>query len=82
MDKAFYLSNRLRMKGILVETDLSGKSLKSQMKRADKMGSTYVLIIGDREISERRGLLRNMRTSTQQDISLDALEETLMEIAR
>lgn len=82
VDKAFFLSNRLRMRGIRVETDHSGRSLKSQMKRADKLSSTFVLIIGEREISENRALLRNMQSSTQEEIALDQLEETIMKIAR
>ncbi len=82
VDRAFFLSNSLRMKGIRVEMDHSGRSLKSQMKKADKLSSTFVLIVGDREIDENRALLRNMRTSTQEEICLDKLEETIMEIAR
>ena len=81
-DKAFLLSNRLRMRGIRVETDHSGRSLKSQMKRADKLRSLFALIIGEKEISENRAFLRNMRTSTQEEIGLDTLEETIMQIAR
>jgi histidyl-tRNA synthetase len=80
--RAFILSNRLRMKGIRIETDHSGRSLKSQMKRADKLNSTFVLIIGEREISENRALLRNMHTSSQEEIGLDHLEETIMKRAR
>jgi histidyl-tRNA synthetase len=82
VDKAFYLSNSLRFKGIRVETDHSGRSLKSQMKRADKLNSAFVLILGTREISENRALLRNMNTSTQEEVDLDKLEETIMKIAR
>ena len=48
------------------------------MKRADKLNSAFVLIIGEREISENRALLRNMHTSSQEEIGLDQLEETIM----
>ena len=82
VDKAFILSNRLRRRGIRIETDLSGRSLQSQMKRADKLNSAFVLIIGEREISENRALLRNMLTSSQEEIGLDQLEETIMKSAR
>jgi histidyl-tRNA synthetase len=82
MDKAFFLANRLRMKGIRVETDPSGRSLKSQMKKADKLKSAFVLIFGEREISENRALLRNMQSSTQEEIALDQLEETIMKRVR
>ena len=61
VEKAFFLCNRLRMKGIRVEMDYAGRSLKSQMKRADKLKSSFALIIGEREIDENRALLRNMQ---------------------
>ena len=81
-EKAFFLCNRLRMKGIRVEMDYAGRSLKSQMKRADKLKSSFALILGEREIDENRALLRNMRTSTQEEVALDDLEETIMKISR
>ena len=37
--------------------DHAGRSLKSQMKRADKLKSLYTLILGEREISENKALL-------------------------
>jgi len=82
VDKAFSLCNRLRMKGVRVEMDYHSRSLKSQMKKADKLNSAFALILGEREIEENRALLRNMRASTQEEISLDEFEETIMKIAR
>ena len=70
------------MKGIRVEMDYGGRSLKSQMKRADRLKSSFVLILGDREIDENRALLRNMTTSTQEEVILAELEETIMNKAR
>ncbi len=75
LEKAFSLCNRLRMKGIRVEMDYGGRSLKSQMKRANKLNSAFTLILGDREIDENRALLRDMRASTQEDVALDKLEK-------
>lgn len=77
LDEAFLLCNRLRMQGIRVEMDYAGRSLKSQMKKADKLQSTYTLILGEREIEENRALLRNMHTSTQEEVGLDQLEENI-----
>jgi histidyl-tRNA synthetase len=76
-EMAFLLCNRLRMKGIWVEMDYAGKSLKSQMKRADRLGSRFVLIIGEKEITERRAELRDMANSKQESVSFDDLEEIL-----
>jgi len=82
LGNAFSLCNRLRMKGIRVDMDYGGRSLKSQMKRANKLNSAFTLILGDREIDENRALLRNMIASTQEEVGLDELEETIMKIAR
>jgi histidyl-tRNA synthetase len=82
VDKAFSLCNRLRMNGVRVEMDYHSRSLKSQMKKANRLNSAYALILGEREIEENRALLRNMRASAQEEVSLDGLEETIMKIAR
>ncbi|MGZ3577744.1 MAG: histidine--tRNA ligase [Syntrophales bacterium] len=79
---AFSLCNRLRTMGIKTEMDYGGKSLKSQMKRADKLSSHYALILGDREISENRAEFRNMQKGTQETIGLDNLENTIVKILR
>lgn len=81
LGKAFRLCNQLRMKGVHVEMDYCGRSLKSQMKRADKMKSLYTLILGDREISENKALLRTMMNSTQEEIDLNLLEEKIIQMA-
>jgi histidyl-tRNA synthetase len=44
--------------------------------------SAYTLILGEREIAENKALLRNMLSSTQTEIDLDRLEETITELAR
>jgi histidyl-tRNA synthetase len=82
VEKAFFLCNRFRMNGIRAEMDYTGRSLKSQMKRADKLKSSFALIIGEREIDDNRALLRNMRASTQEEVSLDDLENAIMKISR
>lgn len=82
LEKAFFLCNRLRMKGIRVEMDYNSRSLKGQMKRANRWNSAFTLILGEREIEENRALLRNMRASAQEEVGLDDLEETIMKIAR
>ncbi|MGZ3580968.1 MAG: histidine--tRNA ligase, partial [Syntrophales bacterium] len=79
---AFSLCNQLRTMGIKTEMDYGGKSLKSQMKRADKLSSHYALILGDREISENRAEFRNMQKGTQETIGLDDLENTIVKILR
>jgi histidyl-tRNA synthetase len=77
-EKAFYLCNRIRMRGIQADMDYAGRSLKSQMKRADKLKSAFTLILGEREIEENRALLRDMRQSSQEMVGLAELEELIL----
>jgi histidyl-tRNA synthetase len=77
---AFVLCNRLRMAGARVETDYGARSLKSQMKRSDKLRCRYTLILGERELQEKKALLRDMKDSSQQPVGLDDAETTLLNI--
>jgi histidyl-tRNA synthetase len=80
---AFGLTQELRRRGICAAMDYSDKSLKSQMKRADKLNSAYALIFGDhKEIDANRAELRNMSTKNQQSLSLDNLLEAVTNILK
>ncbi len=57
--------------------DYSDKSLKSQMKRADKLNSSFTLILGDEEIEKNSVKLRDMNSKKQEILPLDKLPETL-----
>ncbi len=67
---AFILSQKLREKGVCAETDICGRSLKAQMKYADKAGAKYVIVIGDNEIAENEAELRNMSTGERVKVAL------------
>jgi len=74
--KAFEIANRLHLEGIKAEIDYEGRSLKAQMRRANKLGSRYVLIVGENELESGRAMLRNMTRMDQEEIRLDeAVEE-------
>jgi len=79
---AFGLTNELRRAGISTEMDYSDKSLKSQMKRADKLNTSFTLIIGDKEIDEKRVELRNMNTKNQQVLPMNNLQDTIIKIIK
>jgi histidyl-tRNA synthetase len=57
---AFALVHRLRHEGMRVELDASGKSLKSQMRRADKSGARHALIIGEDELGAQAATIRDL----------------------
>ena len=67
---AFVLCQKLRALGICADTDHVGRSVKAQMKYADKAGAANVLVIGDNEISENKALIKNMKTGAQIETSL------------
>jgi histidyl-tRNA synthetase len=74
---AFEWMCKLGLDGIRVEMDFSDKSLKSQMKRANRLGSDYVLILGDNEMEAGEAVLRNMKTREQTSVPIDKLVENL-----
>jgi len=69
--RCFQLMHELRKAGLRVDMDLEEKSLKSQMKQADKAGAAYVLIVGDQELEQGKGVLRNMKTKEQSELEID-----------
>ncbi len=71
--KGFTLANAMRVKKFSVAMDHEGRSLKSQMKQANKVGARFVFIIGDTELESGRGILRNMLgNAEQQEVELSA----------
>ena len=60
--------------------DYAGRSLKAQLRRADKVRARYVLIVGDDELKSGRAQLRDMNDSSQQEVALDNLAEKLGEL--
>ena len=67
----------LSLSGIRTEIDFSGKSLKSLMKRANRLQAGHVLIAGEDEIENGSAILRNLHTKEQVDIPLADLSETI-----
>jgi len=76
-DWAFPVVHRLRRKGISVEMESEERSLKSQMRRADKLKAASVLIVGDDELAKGQGVLRDMATKQQREIGFDSIEAEL-----
>lgn len=64
------LVQELRQAGIFVEKDISEKSLKAQLKYADKKNSKYTIIIGDDEIKQGEAKIKNMDSGEENKIKL------------
>ncbi|MGH7820537.1 MAG: histidine--tRNA ligase [Candidatus Binatia bacterium] len=69
--RAFHLARQLRRQGFRAEVEPGRKSLKSHMRRADRLGAEFVVIVGEDELARSVGILRNMRTKEQSEIRLD-----------
>lgn len=72
----------LRSEGIYAEKDRIGRSLKAQMKYADKIGATYTIVLGDDEVSTGSAELKNMQTGEKLAVQLATLADTIKEINR
>lgn len=67
----FKLTHDLRQQGMVVETDYLSKSMKAQMKAADKNHARYTVIIGDDELANNVAVVRDMHNSSQENVPLD-----------
>lgn len=73
--KAIEIADRLRRVGISAESDLVGRSLKAQMKYANKAGAAYTLILGDSELESGKAQLKKMSDGSQVEIDINNIAE-------
>ena len=66
-------AQRLIRQGVRVEYDLMGRSLKAQMKYADKLGARCVAVIGDNELDADRVTVKNMSNGRRCELALSTL---------
>ena len=71
--KAYQLVNALRMSGVVVETDYMDRSVKAQMKYANKLGAKHTVILGENELNSNAAKIKNMETGEQTEVALDAI---------
>ena len=69
----------LRAGGISAQTDVVGRSLKAQMKYADKIGAKYTMVLGDDEIASGKAKIKNMDSGEATEMVLADLAENFME---
>ena len=76
--KALEIVSRLRTKGVYAECDICARSLKAQMKYADKIGAEYTLILGDSELESGKAQLKCMAQSSQEEIEIDNIVSIIL----
>lgn len=72
-EKAANIVLELRKAGISAEMDHMSRGLRAQMKYADKLGVRYTMVLGENEIDENKGKLKNMATGEQTETALDRI---------
>lgn len=74
-------ANQFRAAGLKVALDLKGRSMKAQMREANRLGVRFVVIVGSDELQSRKVTVKNMETSEQEEVELDALSVYLKQQA-
>jgi len=71
--EAFRISTMLRREGIAAEIEVMRRSLSRSLSDASRRGITHAVIVGPREISEGKVVLRNMEGKTQEEVKIKDL---------
>ncbi|MBQ3971067.1 MAG: histidine--tRNA ligase, partial [Selenomonadaceae bacterium] len=69
---------KLRDAGLKAAMDYAGRSMKAQMKQANKSAARFAIIMGEDEIKESVVMLKDMEKSEQQKVSIDDIVNKLM----
>jgi histidyl-tRNA synthetase len=82
--QAFSLAWRLRHAGYRTELESGSRGLKAQMRRADKLGARYVLILGENELAVGKGTVRDMQAKIDRPTAIDLAlpAQVMMEVIR
>ncbi|MEX2189727.1 MAG: histidine--tRNA ligase [Bacteroidota bacterium] len=74
---AFVKTCLLRKQSIPAETDYMARSLKAQMREANRQQASFVVVVGEQELQSGSAKLKNMQSGEEMTVSLDALEQSL-----
>lgn len=72
------ISLKLRAAGILCDKDIMGRSVKAQMKYANKINARFIIILGENEVESGKVELKNMSTGETKDIHIDTIVDRLL----
>ncbi|HZW39084.1 MAG TPA: histidine--tRNA ligase [Ignavibacteriaceae bacterium] len=75
--EAFNIASDLRRKGLAVEMDYNDRSVKAQMREANKENAKYVMFLGGDEFAEDKTKLKNMQNGEENTIPLNELNKFL-----
>lgn len=78
-EQAFLILSELRREKISANCDFRNKSLKAQLRYAQKIGASFVLILGQKEVAKQEVILRDMQSSQQEVVGLEGLVSKIKE---
>ncbi|MDX1419178.1 MAG: histidine--tRNA ligase [Rubricoccaceae bacterium] len=78
---AFAEAQRLRAAGLAVLYDLQGRSMKAQMKEANRQRARHAVIVGSDELAARAAAVRDLDTSEQQEVPFDDIADALRSVS-
>ena len=67
------LTNDLRHNNLSSECDMLRRSMRAQMREANKLGAKYAIIIGDNELQQNRAQLKDLTSGNQETIDMDSI---------
>lgn len=76
--KAASLALELRQSGVSAQFDVVGRSVKAQMKYADKIGASFTAVLGDDDLQANAVKVKNMESGETTELSLDEFTDSFM----
>ena len=76
--KAASIASSLRREGLEVQFDVVSRSVKAQMKYANKLGAAFTVVIGDSELDSGIVKLKKMESGEETEVALENFEEAFM----
>jgi len=76
--EALKLAKTLRAAGLRVDADLRGGSLKSQLRRVDKSGAAYAIVLGEGELERGVVQVKDLVAHAQREVPMDEVAEALL----
>jgi histidyl-tRNA synthetase len=77
MGKALELSDMLRKSGLAVEVAVMGRSVSRALADADRRGVAYAVIVGPKELEEKKVVLKDMNKGEQTTVPISSLTEAI-----
>ena len=67
------VANELRQNNLSTECDMLRRSIKSQLREANKIGAKYAIIIGDKELEKNIAEVKNLENGNQEKLKIESI---------